>query len=198
MNKADAQAWQARMATFLAARSGPALADDGRLVHDEWDGRGRWAQRFAGPGRWPHAAGPGRAGLRYELWYPQGKVPAGKGAKPEEIGLYVLLARRPELAGLQAGLAPLFEEFVVGGKYARRYQPIAGLVTALYPDTLGVGRVAPAVPAKAEEALETFLRDTLDPIEKAVSAWSGAGGQTEYAEAAYDPIAELARKFGKT
>jgi hypothetical protein len=176
---------------------GPALADDGKLYHDEVDGLARWAQRLSVPGRWPHqAVEAGQAahpGLRFEVWYVAGK-------KYEELYLLALCGVDQGLDALQKAIAPTFKQLVDGGKYARRYKPLEPLIGRFYPGVTGVVRRAPLQIAKAEAAVAQLIEDALKPLDLAVTAWDPAGaaaGEFQDAAAAYDPLAALKAKFGK-
>src|SRR5687768_10520895 len=108
MKKDDALALRERLralATQTAAKAGfPALADDGKLYHDELADAARWAQRLSLAGRWPHVpAGAGPAvcpGLRFEVWFFPGK------AKEEEVLCLLLCDGARTLAPLAAHLRP--------------------------------------------------------------------------------------------
>ncbi len=202
MLKDDALSWRERLAPVAAraaARAGvEGLADDGKLYHDEVDGQARWAQRLAAPG-WPHAAIgvglPARPGLRLEVWYRPGKP-----GKDEELGLYLLIADEPALAGLRARLEPIWASLLGGGKAAGRYKAVAALeplAPRLEPGVAGVGRRVGVTPAKAEAALAQLVEDALKPVAAAVAAWTAEGGATAFEATPVDPLAALRDKFGK-
>lgn len=199
MKKDEALSWRERVlaqALETARKQGfEALAEDGKLYHDEIDQVGRWAQRFSLAGRWPHAGAgaehPACPGLRYEVWYFAGK------AKEETALLLVLAEPSRGLEPLCKHLAPTFKTLVEGGKYARRYTKLEPLVTRFYPEAVGVGRRVPL--AKLTAGWSQLLEDSLKPLDAAFAQWDGAEGASEryMAEcAAYDPLAALRQKFG--
>ncbi|HEY9720831.1 MAG TPA: hypothetical protein V6D47_02390, partial [Oscillatoriaceae cyanobacterium] len=129
MNKDSALALRERLRTAAekaAARLNLPITDDGKLYHDELDGTAHWAQRLSRPSSWPHlpaeGGAPACAGLRYEVWFPQ-----GKGDAPMRVML--LCGAEHGLDTLQSTLTPFFRDLVDGGKFAKRYKPIDAIVT---------------------------------------------------------------------
>ncbi|MFP5500996.1 MAG: hypothetical protein ACLGIN_00815 [Candidatus Sericytochromatia bacterium] len=194
MKKDDALALRERLRA-LAAQQAPELADDGKLYHDEVDGTARWAQRLSRPDAWPHLGPdgdrPACPGLRYEVWFFQGK------AADETVWLMALVDEAHGLEPLARHLAPTFKTLIEGGKYARRYQALPALVTRFHPGTTGICRQVPV--KKLDEAFKQLLTDTIKPIASAFSAWEGApSASAAFAEAcaSFDPLAALKKRFG--
>jgi hypothetical protein len=201
MNKDSALALRERLrssAEQTGSRLGfSALQDDGKLYHDEVGDLARWTQRLSLAGRWPHLplgeGAPACPGLRFEVWFFQGK-------KDEEILLLLLCGGDHGLDDLQRHLAPTFKELLEGGRYAKRYRPLEPIVSKFYPGVVGLGRRVSLQPAKAEPALVQLLEDALKPVDGAIAAWDPNGEAAERFKtecSAYDPLAALKAKFGK-
>ncbi|MEB3329955.1 MAG: hypothetical protein VKQ33_12045 [Candidatus Sericytochromatia bacterium] len=197
MKKDEANAWRERLlaaAAPVAARLGAASwRACPRLVHDEVDEEARWAVRLA-PEGWPFEAGdagePHRPGLRWEVWLRPGK----RGDAP--VGLFLVCDGEASLAGLRASLAPTWEGLVKGGKTAGRYKPLSDvepLALRLDRGAVGVGRLVPPRPEKAEPAWAQLLLDTFKPVDDAVKTWLAREGGLLPAPA--DPFAALAQRF---
>lgn len=195
MNKDSALALRDRLRTAAeqaAIRLGYPIADDGKLYHDELGGAAHWAQRLSRPSSWPHLPGeagaPACPGLRYEVWFPQGKA-------DEPLRVMLLCGAEHGLAGFQAAIAPVFRELVEGGKFAKRYKPIDAAVTRFYAGSVGVMRAVPA--DKAEAGLLQLLEDSLKRLDAAVQGSAPeATAAFEAACRAYDPLAALKQRFG--
>lgn len=200
MKKDEAMALREKLraqAIATAAKLGyPQLDDDGKFYHDETAELARWAQRLSLKGRWPHlASSEGQVpcpGLRYEVWFFPGK-------QQEETVLLVIACEAANgLEPLQRHLEATFKEFVEGGKYARRYQPLDSTVKRFYADATGISRRVPL--AKAEAGWTQLIEDTLKPLDGAVSKYADA--ETLVADftatcSSYDPLAALKARFGK-
>lgn len=201
MKKDDALALRERLRAAseqAASRWGfSALADDGKLSHDEAGDMARWAQRLSLRDRWPHG-GDGSApcnGLRYEVWYFPGT------SKPDEtLWIGVLCQASPALEPLRKALQPAFQDLIASGRYAKRYKTLEPLIDTFYPGAIGVGRRVPAQAAKAEAGVLQFLEDSLKPVDAAYAAADpdGAIRAAFGAECqAYDPLAALKQRFSR-